>query len=154
LLGEGSEKRKLVDLSRHLKIAKSVVFMSEVGHNDMPAYISLADVAIGPLTAFRISMGTMPIKVIEYMACGKPVVGCFDGAAEDLIIDGYNGILITPENADELSSAVLRLLSDGDLAKKLGMNARKHVETFFDWNVITEKLEGILTAFARNSGPS
>lgn len=149
LLGEGSEKRKLAVLSRRLKIGKFVMFMSEVEHNAMPAYISLAAVAIGPLTAFPISMGTMPIKVIEYMACGKPVVGCFNGAAKDLILDGYNGLLITPESADELSSAVLRLLSDGDLAKKLGMNARKHVEAFFDWNVITEKLEQILATFAR-----
>ena len=144
LLGEGAEKRKLIELSKRLKIGESVMFMSAVEHGAMPEYISLADVTIGPLTAFSISVGTMPIKVIEYMACGKPVVGCFRGAAKDLIIDGYNGLLITPESVDELSSAVLRLLSDSDLAKELGMNARRHVEAFFDWDVIAEKLDGML----------
>lgn len=149
LLGEGSEKRKIIDLSRHLKIGDFVMLMSEVEHDAVPAYISLADVAIGPLTGFSISMGTMPIKVIEYMACGKPIVGCFNGAAKDLIIDGYNGLLISPEDVDQLSSAIIRLLLDDNLAKRLGMNARKHVEAFFDWNVITEKLEKTLEAVAR-----
>jgi len=121
-----------------------VLFKSSVSHDFMPAYTCLADVAIGPLVALPITAGTLPIKVIEYMACGKPVVACYDGASKDLIVDGYNGVLIHSGDVKELSSALIELLKDAEFARSLGVNARMHVEKYHDWNVITGELDRLL----------
>jgi glycosyltransferase involved in cell wall biosynthesis len=144
IIGDGDEKPRLVTLVQHLGLDDYVLFSGSISHDFMPEYICSADVAIGPLVALPITVGTLPIKVIEYMACGKPVVACYDGASKDLVIDDYNGILIRSGDAKELSSALIRLLKDADFAKNLGVNARKHVEKYHDWNVITAELDRLL----------
>ena len=144
IIGEGGEKSRLVGLVRRLGLDDYVLFRSSVSHDFMPAYICLADVAVGPLVALPITVGTLPIKVIEYMACGKPVVACYDGASKDLVIDGYNGVLIRSGDVSGLSSALIRLLKDVRFAKNLGVNARRHVEKYHDWNVITGELDRLL----------
>jgi len=143
VLGKGPEKSRLVDLSRRLKVDKFTLFLGEVSHESIPKYVSLADVAIGPLAALAITMGTIPKKVLEYLACGKPVVACHGGVSKDLVIDDYNGLLVNPSDVDELSLAIIRLLKDRKLAKTLGENARRHVERLYNWNAI-ETLDEVL----------
>lgn len=144
IIGNGDEKSALIALSKSLDIDRFVFFLDEINHNVIPSYICLADVAVGPLTALPITIGTLPIKVLEYMACGKPVVACYDGTSKDLIIDGFNGVLINPGEVNELSSALIKLLKDAEFAKSLGANAREHVKKWHDWNVIIEKLDQTL----------
>lgn len=143
VIGKGPEKSRLFDLSKHLNVDKFILFLGEVSHESIPEYVSLADVAIGPLTVLPITVGTIPKKVLEYLACGKPVVACHGGVSKDLVIDGYNGVLVDPLNVDELSLAIIRLLKDRKLAKRLGENARRHVESSYDWSAI-ETLNKVL----------
>lgn len=143
VIGKGPEKSRLLDLSRRLEVDKFTLFLDEVSHEIVPKYVSLADVAIGPLAALAITLGTIPKKVLEYLACGKPVVACHGGVSRDLVIDGYNGILVDPLNIDELSLAIISLLKDGELTKRLGENARRHVESLYNWNAI-ERLDELL----------
>lgn len=149
IIGEGGEKSRLVGLVQRLGLDDYVLFKSGVSHDSMPAYICLADVGIGPLVTLPITVGTLPIKVIEYMACGKPVVACYDGASRDLVVDGYNGVLIRSGDVKELSSALIRLLKNVRFAKNLGVNARRHVEMYHDWNVITGELDRLLVKLGR-----
>jgi len=149
IVGEGGEKSELVGLVRRMGLDDYVLFKSSVSHDFMPAYTCLADVAIGPLVALPITVGTLPIKVIEYMACGKPVVACYDGASKDLVMDRYNGVLIHSGDVKELSAALIGLLKDADFARSLGVNARKHVERYHDWNVITGELDRLLVKLGR-----
>jgi glycosyltransferase involved in cell wall biosynthesis len=67
----------------------------------------------------------------EAMACGLPVVSfdCPSGPSE-MIQDGVNGLLVPPENIQELSSALERLMSSAELRKKLGEQARKITEPY------------------------
>jgi len=144
IIGEGPEKSNLIALSKRLGIDDFVMVMNEVSHNFMPKYIASADVAIGPLTASPLTVGSVPIKVLEYMACEKPIVACRNGVSNDLITNGHNGMLISPENIGELSSMIIRLLEDVELAGHIGRNAREHVISFYDWGVIIERLENLL----------
>jgi glycosyltransferase involved in cell wall biosynthesis len=144
IIGEGGEKSRLVGSVQRLGLDDYVLFKNSVSHDFMPAYVCLADVTIGPLVALPVTLGTLPIKVIEYMACGKPVVACYDGASRNLVVDGYNGVLIRSGDVIGLSSALIRLLKDTELAKNLGVNARRHVEKYHNWNVITGELDRLL----------
>jgi len=67
----------------------------------------------------------------EAMACGLPVVSfdCHSGPSE-LIQDGVNGLLVPPENIQELSSSLERLLASVELRKSLGEQARKITESY------------------------
>jgi len=149
IIGEGGELSRLVALVQQLGLDDYVLFLGSISHDLMPKYICLADVTIGPLVALPITVGTLPIKVIEYMACGKPVVACYDGASEDLIVDGYNGVLVDSGDVGGLSSALIRLLNNEGFARGLGVNARKHVERYHDWNVINGQLDRLLVKLKR-----
>jgi len=145
IIGDGSEKSKLLAQLKLLHLEDFVVFVGCVNHEIMPSYIALGDVAIGPLTMLPITVGTLPIKVLEYMACGKPVVACYGGQSKDLITNGSNGVLVNPRNIDELASAIMKLLKDDEFAKDLGAAARKHVDSLFDWDTVIEGLQKILS---------
>jgi glycosyltransferase involved in cell wall biosynthesis len=77
----------------------------------------------------------LPIRVLEAMACGIPVVASNVCGIPECIDNGVNGILIQPGSVDELTNAICSLLSDSSLRKKMGDNARKTVLEKFNWDV-------------------
>jgi len=70
-----------------------------------------------------------PIAVIEAMACGKPVVATDVGGVSEIL--GDTGILVPPRNPKALARGIIRILSDEELAKKLGLKARMRVLSRF-----------------------
>jgi glycosyltransferase involved in cell wall biosynthesis len=77
----------------------------------------------------------LPIRVLEAMACGVPVVASNVCAIPEVIDNGVNGILIQPGSVGELAEAICRLLGDPSLRRKMGDNARKTVLEKFNWKV-------------------
>lgn len=144
IVGSGPEQEKIIKLARDLKVDDYVDLIGSVEHSLMPELVSLADVAIGPLKGNAFNATSFPVKVLEYMACGKAVVACHGGVSPNLLIDGYNGTLVHDNDLTELASAILKLVRDERLAKELGNNARKHVEKFHDWNILIAKLDEII----------
>jgi len=144
VVGEGSQKSYLERLAMELRVEEFVRFIQPVSHIKMPKFISLSEVTVGPLVATLDTLGSVPRKVLEYMACAKPVVVCRGGVSSDLIIQGYNGFLIPPEDTDELASVILKLVNNSDLAKEIGSNAREYVEQFYDWDKLMDEFDGVL----------
>lgn len=98
-------------------------------------YLGLADVVVLP---FRFWPYTeCPLTILESMAMGRPVITTYAGALPEIVKDGETGILVTPGNARVLSQAIMKLLGNKDLSIRIGKTARKYVEEFHDWNVIT-----------------
>lgn len=147
-IGGGAQKSEVENLVYELDLEDFVRFIPVVDHDKMPTYINMSDITIGPLMANIDTFGSVPRKVLEYMACSKPVVTCRGGVSPDLITDGYNGFLFDRNDIEELSSIVLRLLNDPNLARTIGINARLHVETFYDWDKIVGGFEKSLQEVA------
>jgi len=60
------------------------------------------------------------------------------------VIDGVTGLLVDPESIDDIAKAIIRLLTDVEYAKQLGINGRKRVERELNWRFVGEKVENIL----------
>jgi glycosyltransferase involved in cell wall biosynthesis len=67
------------------------------------------------------------------MACELPVVACTAGALPEVVGDDGAGILVPPRDARALAGAILRLLKDPELRRKMGKNARDRVLKLFTW---------------------
>ena len=81
----------------------------------------------------------LPIRVLEAMSCGTPVIASSVCAIPEVIQSGFNGMLINPGSVAELSDAICLLLSNPDLRKKLGENARNTILANFSWKVNASK---------------
>lgn len=85
----------------------------------------------------------MPVSVIEMMALGIPVVSTNVGGMPFLIDDEVNGLLVEPDNINQMVEAVIRLHENPQEAKKLAKNAREKVEQY-DWSVVKYQWKELL----------
>lgn len=83
----------------------------------------------------------LPTVILEAMASGLPIVTTSVSGCKDLINDGYNGLLVPPEDPGKLYDAIFRLLNEPELCEYLGKNARSTAENVYSWNIIADKIE-------------
>jgi glycosyltransferase involved in cell wall biosynthesis len=67
----------------------------------------------------------MPISIIEALASALPVVATQVGGIPDMIESGYNGLLISPQNPNQLADALIQLINNSSLRRQMGELARK-----------------------------
>lgn len=136
-----SVNQELLTLASSLGLEKSMFLVETVQHEDMPLYLSAADVCIGPLCSSLETYGSTPRKVLEYMACGKPVVVSKGGVSSDMVTNLRTGIVVNYGDTDELASQLVNLLGDASFAERIGDNARQHALAFYDEDAIAVKLD-------------
>lgn len=119
IYGEGKQKDQLVDYVNRLDLEKYVKFMGV----DKKAIIKISDSTCYVLSS--ISEG-MPNSLIEALAIGLPCIStdCNYGP-RDLIVDGYNGMLVPIKNPMKLADAIIFMIENPDFSKKCGDNALK-----------------------------
>src|SRR3970282_2377685 len=82
---------------------------------------------------------TLGMVTIESMAMQKPVVNSNMGWAQELMVDGVSGYLVNPENHEEYAQKMIQILSNEELASKMGLEAKKQVQNKFDINQIVKE---------------
>ena len=88
----------------------------------------MADVCVAPFIRVRNErIGLSPLKIYEYLACGKPVVASDIKGIGDLLRNSNAGIGVKPEDPVELANAIIKLLKNEKLRGKMGKNGRKIV---------------------------
>lgn len=121
-----------------LGITGRVVLRPAVPFARLPDLLAEAEVAANP----RIDADGTPVKLLNYMAAGRPIVS-FAGAAPGLV-DGETALLCPDGDVDAFAQTSLRLLEDRTLAGRLGAAARAHVERTARWSRAAETLERIM----------
>lgn len=86
-----------------------------------------------------------PFKLGEYMASGVPVVATKISNVADFIEDGKNGLLIDPNNVEQIVKAILRIINQPELADNLGQNGRKTAERYFNPKIQAKLIEDFLS---------
>jgi glycosyltransferase involved in cell wall biosynthesis len=121
LVGDGPRRPELERMTKELGLTDTVHFL---GHRaDVPALYARAD--FGVLCS---SAEGMSNAVMEGMAAGLPMVVTRVGGNPELVADGERGLVVPPLRPQTLSEAFLRLLSDRELGRRMGAEARAFVE--------------------------
>ena len=139
IVGYGPEHAALVALADQLGIGAAVEFTGAVDPERIPALLAEMDVGVAPYPETA-DFYFSPLKVYEYMAAGLAVVASRIGQLNDLIVDGEDGLLCPPGDADALSAAFTRLHGDSDLLHRLGRMARGKVKAEHTWNSVARKV--------------
>ncbi|MCX8043088.1 MAG: glycosyltransferase family 4 protein [Desulfobacterota bacterium] len=120
IIGDGPEMSRLIAHAQALRISNDVFFYGL--QDDIPGL--LRETAIFVLPSFSEGLSNV---VLEAMACGLPVVATRVGGIPDIIVDHDNGLLVEPNNPDQLKSAIQCLIEDRALADRLGKAAQQTV---------------------------
>jgi len=131
---EGSYLGVLSDLADRLGIRDRVVFTGL--RRDVPDLLACAAVSVMP------SLNeALPNVLLESMAAGAPVVSTRVGGTPEVVEDGVTGLLVPPGNAGALARAIDRVLSDPDLAVRLGQSGREFVRRRFSMDAMVRATE-------------
>ena len=139
VVGGGRRQQELERLASGLGIADAVRFLGE--RSDGRSLIRVFDVAV--LCSHPV-VETLPVFVMEAMAWGKPVVSTRVGDVDSLVQDGVTGILVSPGSVDELSGAIVRLLTDPEAARDMGRRGREKVVNEFSLGRSVRALEDLI----------
>jgi phosphatidylinositol alpha-1,6-mannosyltransferase len=85
------------------------------------------------------------IVYLEANLYEKPVIGGKTGGIRDAIEDGKTGFIVNPENVNEISQALINLLTNKELSNKLGVQGRKRVLKYFDWDEQINRVKDLLS---------
>src|SRR6266700_3920003 len=136
LVSEAEEKEHR-QLAAELGISGSVIWISPHTLKDLPSYLALAHVCVVP----RPECPGHPVKLLNYMLAGKPVVS-FAGGAKG-VRHLHDAFIVSNHDYEALGRGIVALLNDHTLAAELGANARATVLANFDWRQICAKIERI-----------
>lgn len=120
LVGEGELRESLESIILELGLQNHVHLFGN--RTDVDALLPQADMFV--LSSRREGL---PMVLLEAMACGLPIVSTKVGGIGEIVADGVNGFLVPPENPDLLAEGIEQMLTDPDLAVKIGSTNRQKV---------------------------
>jgi glycosyltransferase involved in cell wall biosynthesis len=144
IVGRGrSRQRKM--LAKHIRkqgIEEHVVVQPAMPHHEIPALIEQADICVAPLglNDRNVTQGACPIKVLEYMAAGRPLLASNMPIVRELVREDVDGLLFSPNDPDDLARQALSLLNDVALSERLARAASARALTQFTWHESQKKL--------------
>jgi L-malate glycosyltransferase len=107
---------------------------------DIPDVLASCDIAVLPSRAEG-----LPNAVLEYMAAGLPTIASRVGGNAELVEDGVTGLLVPPENSEELATALLRLLRDPELARRMAASGQKIVVENYSFERLIQEVDMLYT---------
>ena len=138
LLGEGPERDHLERRAAALELGPRVRFLGGGSRDDVLRLFAAADVAVLP-SAWE----NFPHTVVEALAVGTPVLATAVGGVPEVVVDGRNGLLVTPGSAAALAEALGRLAGDADLRARLAEAAAPSVAALAE-PVLLDRIVGHL----------
>lgn len=136
IVGEGPERSALEALASRLGVDDRIVL---TGYRaDVSDVLAALDVAVSS-SAFEGS----PLAMMEFMEAGRPIVATRVGGVPDLIEDGVHGLLVEPGDAEALTNAIRRQLTDTAAAGAMGQAARERRRDRFDIALTVRRFEAL-----------
>src|SRR5262249_50621232 len=112
--------------------------------SDAPAFLAGLDVCV----LCSRSEG-LPNVMLEYMACGRPIVATAVGANPQLIDHGVHGLLVPPEDPGHLAAATRRRPDEPRLAARTAAAARRRVQQRYSKDRLIERFHAFYVNLAR-----
>jgi phosphatidylinositol alpha-1,6-mannosyltransferase len=133
IAGSGPDEQRLRQLAAECGVSDRVVFLGRVSEDRKISLYDACDVFVQPSRVDRNWVEGFGITFLEAAARGKPAIGSTHGGVPEAILDGKTGLLVEPESPEALAKAVITLLKDGSLARRMGDAGRARVLADFTW---------------------
>ena len=150
IVGDGDHVSSLAAEAERLGIADQLVLHGWVDHQRLPEYISRCHVGLIPHPKNGHTDHTIPNKIFDYMAAGKPVIVSNADPLERIATDNGCGLVFTDGNARELAE-VIRGLNDRERRQVMGHNGRQAVLSRYNWATDFQRVVEAIEQFVPGS---
>jgi len=99
---DGYQAEELKKISGQFSLNGKLIFTGAVSHELVPQYIAAADVCVACFEENEVTLCKSPLKIVEYLACGKAIVASDVGEVSNML--GGSGVLTRPGDADSVAS--------------------------------------------------
>lgn len=123
LVGDGTARADLEQLAEDLGVAEQMTITGVVQRNDMPAYMSVFDIALQPAVTEYAS----PLKLFEYMALSKAIIAPDAPNIRETLSDSEEALLFSPTDENDFYAKLSLCIDQPDLRARLGAAARKNL---------------------------
>jgi glycosyltransferase involved in cell wall biosynthesis len=140
MVGEGTGLDDLKKLTAELGLEERIYFTGFVKQDDVPEYITLADIAVCPVPPFSFYQMSSPLKLVEYMSMGKPVVANIEIPEQKEVVEHSGGGVLVNYEANAFADGINTLLEDEEKATEMGEKGRKWVLSNRTYDVLAAQL--------------
>lgn len=134
IAGKGPEMDNLSAQIKKLGIEKSVSMLGALSHTKVAELMAAANVFVLPSM-----MESFPLTAVEAMAVGVPIVCSRVGGVPEIVTEEFNGLMFPPADDAALADAIVHILKDQPLAKRLRENGLKIVREKFSWEAAARR---------------
>ncbi|MFQ5449625.1 MAG: glycosyltransferase family 4 protein [Nitrospinaceae bacterium] len=143
IVGDGPERAAIENLISRYNVKDYVTLYGEKPFEELPFYINASDICLGTFTE---KPGLRPLKIFDYMACGKPVV-CNSVGGLDIFFNTYRaGVTLKSNDPRGWVDSIAELYNDPQRMRDYGKNGREAVLKEFNWEIICRKIAETLEA--------
>ena len=145
IVGDGPHRSAIETRISGLGLAGRVTITGRIAHDDMPEHVAAMDVAV--VAGERTGVAS-PMKLLEYMAMGKPVAAPALDNIRDVVEDRVTGMLFQPGDQRDLRTVLTVLAGDAALRASLGARARQSIEAGRTWPQIAQQILALVESRA------
>lgn len=144
IVGEGLKKPDLMKKAAALQL-RNVLFLPFQPYEILPQLLSSSDVLLVPLDQEKSEL-SVPSKLYNYMAVGRPILGLTESQSEvaQILRHSEGGLTVLPEEQAELGRVILALRTSPALCREMGKKARIFVEKYYSHRVVLPRYEDVL----------
>lgn len=143
LSGTGAARHinSVMDMINNLKCKEKVLMLGALSRQKYIEALLQSDIVCMTRINSDFANYGFPLKLGEYMAAGKPIIASKVSDVEFYLEHKTDAWIVTPESSLEIEQGIRFLLENPDVGQKMGINARKKVETYFNSKNIGKQFE-------------
>lgn len=147
ICGGGPLSDKLKKIVIDLKLNDYIYFKGFISEAEKIELLTISDLLIVPSIIMESGETEgLPAVIQEGLSAGKPIIASNVSGANEIIVNGENGILIEEKNSEKLAEAIILLKNNEDLRKKIERNALESSKKY-EWSIISERYFDIMRKF-------
>jgi len=130
LVGDGQMRKEWMDMIKENGLEEAFILTGHIPYKEMPAYIGAMDVCVAPHKGD--SNQASPVKLFDYMACGKPIVASDLAVVREITAQADCALLCPASNPGQLAKAIITLAMDSKMRTVLGQHGRTYAIANYD----------------------
>lgn len=129
--GAGEDEKFLKKLAKN---QKNIVFLNEISEEEKWGWLEVCDIFIQPTREEDGNFDGFGIVYLEANLAGKPVIAGDSGGVGDAVENGLNGLLVDPNDKEDIKNAIIKLIEDKKMRQKIGEQGKKRAQKEFSWS--------------------